>query len=119
MKFPKYEMNRKNFALTFLGGLIITALCVTVLTSEASYLFGFIFFVIIVHSSLLRLENIGKSKLWFFGVVVPLLNLYIILMLWSYPPNVKENGMDKKAYFISILVLLWVINGFYWRITEG
>lgn len=116
MTFPKYEMNRKNFALTFFSAWpIATAIIWPTslidnheLLVAAMILSGVITLGIMATSILLRLSNIGKSKLWFIGLFVPLLNLYIFPMVWSYPPNVKENGMDKKAYFIFILILLIV-----------
>jgi uncharacterized membrane protein YhaH (DUF805 family) len=60
-------------------------------------------------SILRRLENIGKSKLWFLGLFLPFINLYALPMIFSCPPNVKENGMDKEGYFIFFLVLIMAI----------
>lgn len=117
MKIPTYEMNRKNFALTYLGAIPALMILVWPLQYVSSPEVGIvggtiavgIGFAIMLISILRRLDNIGKSKLWFLGLFVPLLNLYILPMIWSYPPNIKENGMDKKGYFIFILVLLIAI----------
>lgn len=133
---PKYEMNRKNFALIVLGfpsAIIILAwLSEYILPAQESRTAGFenaaivisfvitsIFLCIMAISILRRLENIGKSKLWFFGFGVPLLNLYVLAMLWSYPPNVKETGIDKKGYLIFVLVLLIAIPLMVFRFVIG
>ncbi|HIL04388.1 MAG: hypothetical protein ABGX60_02565 [Candidatus Thioglobus sp.] len=114
MKFPKYEMNRKNFALTYLGAFPVMSVISWPLiwipnpeiTMVAMIIVACITLAIIWISILRRLENIGKSKLWFLGALIPVLNLYTLPMIWSYPPNIKENGMDKKGYFIFVLVFL-------------
>lgn len=107
-------MNRKNYALTN-----ILALPASILIIAAGYVLfdgdkdltatvigAGLFILIYIVSSLERLTNIGKSKLWVIGIYVPILNFYVVPMLWSYPPKAKENGLDKKAYVIFILVLL-------------
>jgi len=117
MKIPQYEMNRKNFALTYLGAIPVTMILVwplEYLSNPDIVIAGVVIasaiaLAVMLISILRRLDNIGKSKLWFFGLFVPLLNLYAFPMIWSYPPNVKDKGMDKKGYLIFVLLLLTVI----------
>jgi uncharacterized membrane protein YhaH (DUF805 family) len=116
MKIIKYEMNRKNFALTYLGAIpIMMALTwpLYFFNSEIALVGLFSIFAISLAimwiSIFRRLGNIGKSKLWFLGIFVPFLNLYTLPMLFSYPPNVKEIGMDKKGYLIFFIVLITAI----------
>jgi len=111
-------MNRKNFALTYLLPfplLMIFLWPLNYVSNPTITIIGVIIavaiaLIIMVISILRRLDNIGKSKLWLLGVFVPLLNFYTLPMLFSYPCNVKENGMDKKGYLIFFLVLFIAIS---------
>ena len=116
MRIP-YEMNRKNFALTYVLS-IPTLMAVGWLSGKvvsSDYMqyvalaVAAIYFVILVGCVLLRLTNIGKSKWWALGFFVPLLNLYVFPMVWAYPPNVKEKGLDRKAYAIFALIFFLVL----------
>ena len=118
MRLP-YEMNRKNFALTYVLSIPVL-MAIGWLGSKvmpSGYMqysalgAGAIYFIVLVGCVLLRLTNIGKSKWWALGFFVPLLNLYVFPMVWAYPPNAKEKGLDKKAYVIFVLVLLLVLVG--------
>lgn len=117
MKILKYNMNRKNFALTYLAAIAATGFFPLPLLYFSDFniywagavITGVIAVSIMLISNLQRLENIGKSKLWFLGLILPPINLYVAPMLWAYPPNVKKNGIDKKGFFIFILVLLFLL----------
>lgn len=110
-------MNRKNFALTYLGAIPVLTILVYPLEfflGLETAMIGMILLAVVALaimwvSVLRRLENIGKSKLWFLGIFIPLLNMYAVPMIWSYPSNIKEHGMDKKGYAIFILMLLVVV----------
>ena len=116
MKLP-FEMNRKNYALTYFIGVPVLLLIVwpftLILDSDqmiyATLGLGGIYLLVSIGFLLLRLDNIGKSKWWALGFLIPVLNLYVVPMVWSYPPNVKERKMDKKGYAIFALVFVLVI----------
>ena len=116
MKLP-FEMNRKNYALTYFVGvpaiLFITWPFTLILDSDqltyALLGLGGVYLLVSIWLLLLRLENIGKSKWWALGFLVPILNLYVVPMVWSYPPNIKEQKMDKKGYAIFAVVFMLVI----------
>ncbi len=118
-------MNRKNFALTYIVG--ISAMVILAMPfmygSKPEFIMTGVFVSAAIGLSIMcisitrRLDNIGKSKLWIVGLFVPLLNLYAAPMIWSYPPDVKENGMDKKGYMLFILVLIVVIAGQFFRLV--
>ena len=117
MKIFPYIMNRKNYALTNILAIPVSLLIISAGDSLFGHEKGFtvaivgggIFIVTYITSSIERLANIGKSKLWAIGIYVPILNFYVVPMLWSYPPKAKENGLDKKAYVIFIFVFLLVV----------
>ena len=117
MKILKYNMNRKNFALTYLSAIAAMGVFPLPLLYFSDFniytagagITGVIALSIMLISNLRRLENIGKSKLWFLGLILPPINLYAFPMLWAYPPNVKKNGIDKKGVFIFILALLFLL----------
>ena len=115
MRLP-FQMNRKNFALTYVLSIpILTAVgwlgSIVVPSGYMQYValsVGAIYFIILVGCVALRLTNIGKSKWWTVGFFIPLLNLYVFPMVCAYPPNVKEKGLDKRAYAIFVMVFLVV-----------
>lgn len=112
-------MNRKNYALTNALAFPVCILLIFagnfVFSDERLLIFYFVGATLLLLtcliSSLERLNNIGKSKLWAIGIYLPLINFYVVPMLWSYPPKAKENGLDKKAYVIFILVFLLAVLG--------
>ena len=118
MRHP-YEMNRKNFALTYVlsipvfmaTGWLGSKVMPPGYMHYSALGVGAIYFIVLVGCVLLRLTNIGKSKWWALGFFVPLLNLYVFPMVWAYPPNAKEKGLDKKAYVIFVLIFVLVLVG--------
>lgn len=63
-------------------------------------------FLIAIFAILQRFQNLAMSRLWFFGLLVPLLNLWLGYRLFACPPGYAER---KKLGFLG-----WILAVIYW-----
>jgi hypothetical protein len=63
-------------------------------------------FILLIAASLQRFQNLGMSRIWFFGLFAPLLNLWVWYRLFACPPG--------YAYHKKLDPLGWVLAVLHW-----
>jgi hypothetical protein len=62
--------------------------------------------ILVIAATLQRFQNLGMSRVWFLGLFVPLLNLWVWYRLFACPPG--------YAYHKKLDPLGWVLAVLYW-----
>jgi hypothetical protein len=67
-------------------------------------------FLLGVYFSLQRLANVGMSRWWYLGCLVPLLNLWICYRMYVCPPGYAyHKKMDRAGVFLAVLFWLSIV----------
>ncbi|MBK1882531.1 DUF4339 domain-containing protein [Luteolibacter pohnpeiensis] len=66
--------------------------------------------ILSIWAGLQRLVNLGMSRWWYFGMLVPILNLWVAYRCWACPAGYAyHKKMDGAGIFLAIVYWLFLI----------
>lgn len=108
---PFLWMAGVGYALQFLGGKVDSGILTIV-----GLVLCLVPFILLIVATLQRFQNLGMSRVWFFGLFAPFLQLWVWYRLFACPPGYAyHKKLDPLGWVLAILhwgSLLLVVGAF-------
>ena len=93
-----------NVALAFITSVVSAELAKYVPVLSAGFL------IIAVYATMMRFSNLGMSRWWMFGLLVPVLNWWLGYRLFACPPGyVLTRKLDTLGWILAVLYWLMFV----------